>query len=292
MPPTTVDHQLVRDLAAASWSHEAIAAYISCHPAYARLIAGGKIRTVADGAKTLSRFQPLQHDAKPTPPLRPTSKPMLTMRSQFLKQVRKPIGRRVLQSGYNSAKIGKEIRKGKWKYFPVFTLTLEERRTCPTTCSLLTTCYGNNMHKAIRIEAGPQLELALGFEIAELSLKYPLGFTVRLHILGDFYSVAYVRMWARLLELYPMMRVFGFTARWQDDDPIGQELIGLVDRAWDRFAIRFSGRHGPRSAITIDRPQDKPADAIVCPQQQGKTDCCSTCALCWQSERRIAFLRH
>jgi hypothetical protein len=28
------------------------------------------------------------------------------------------------------------------------------------------------------------------------------------------------------------------------------------------------------------------------PAQTGKTDCCATCALCWHSDRTIAFLRH
>jgi hypothetical protein len=35
-----------------------------------------------------------------------------------------------------------------------------------------------------------------------------------------------------------------------------------------------------------------PGDAILCPEQVGKTEGCSTSALCWQSKRRIAFLEH
>ena len=32
--------------------------------------------------------------------------------------------------------------------------------------------------------------------------------------------------------------------------------------------------------------------AIICPAQTGATDCCATCALCWNSVRSIAFRRH
>lgn len=33
-------------------------------------------------------------------------------------------------------------------------------------------------------------------------------------------------------------------------------------------------------------------DLIPCPVQTGKTECCATCALCWQTERKIVFLAH
>ncbi len=33
-------------------------------------------------------------------------------------------------------------------------------------------------------------------------------------------------------------------------------------------------------------------DAIICPAQTGKADSCGTCALCWHTKRRIAFLQH
>jgi hypothetical protein len=47
-----------------------------------------------------------------------------------------------------------------------------------------------------------------------------------------------------------------------------------------------------RSTVTIASVRQKPADSILCPEQVGKTESCSTCGLCWQSERRIAFLQH
>lgn len=200
-----------------------------------------------------------------------------------------------LKSAVNSKKIGGDIRKGKWKGFPAFTLTLEERATCPKSCRHWRSCYGNHMHFAQRMQAGPDLEWRLVREVALLDIDHPRGFAVRLHNLGDFYSVEYVALWARLSEQHPALHVFGYTARHAEDDPIAAVLIALVARKWDRFAIRFSNAPMPfalPATISIEHPFQKPADSVVCPEQTGKTESCSTCGLCWHSTRRIAFLQH
>jgi len=62
----------------------------------------------------------------------------------------------VLKSAANSRKIGGEILKGRWNGFPAYTLTLEERATCPTTCRHWRSCYGNKMQWAQRMQAGPE----------------------------------------------------------------------------------------------------------------------------------------
>jgi hypothetical protein len=113
-------------------------------------------------------------------------------------------------------------------------------------------------------------------------------------VLGDFYSVAYVDLWASFLQRFPALHVFGFTARVEaDNDPISRALVTLVLARWDRFAIRFSNAPVDEcSTVTVEHPRQVPADAVLCPQQVGKTDSCSTCALCWQSRRRVAFLQH
>jgi hypothetical protein len=55
-----------------------------------------------------------------------------------------------LKRGEHSRKIGDEILKSKWKGFPVWTLTLEERATCPRTCQHWRSCYGNKISLAAR----------------------------------------------------------------------------------------------------------------------------------------------
>jgi hypothetical protein len=60
-------------------------------------------------------------------------------------EVGNPRLKRLLKGGENSRKIGKTVAKGKLKGFPIFTLTLEERATCPRTCEVFDACYGNGM---------------------------------------------------------------------------------------------------------------------------------------------------
>lgn len=199
-----------------------------------------------------------------------------------------------LVSGVNHWKIGGTIKRGKWEGFPVFALTLEERATCPVSCRHWRSCYGNHMHLSKRVMHGGGLEERLEHELALLQYRNPNGFAVRLHVLGDFYSVDYVRRWAGFLDRFPALHVFGFTARIDaEQDPIARELVHLVLARWERFAIRFSNALVDEcSTVSIEHPRQLPDDAVLCPQQTGKTDSCSTCALCWQSRRRIAFLQH
>ena len=154
-------------------------------------------------------------------------------------------------------------------------------------------CYGNNMHLAKRARHGPDFEVRLEAELAVLQHRHAGGFAVRLHVLGDFYSVEYVRLWASFLDRFRSLFVFGFTARWRREDPIAVELIRLVVERRERFAIRFSNAPVDEDAtVSIEHPVQKPADAVICPAQVGKTESCATCGLCWHSRRRIAFLQH
>lgn len=198
---------------------------------------------------------------------------------------------RVLKSGHQSRKIGAEVQKGKWRGYPIFTLTLEERATCPRSCAVWGACYGNGMHAAERISAGPALEAALWEELADKQAEHPGGFVVRLHVLGDFYSVEYAQLWAEAIEAYPALHVFGYTARDPAAAGIGAILSGLAGERFDRFAMRFSGWDGPTGgAVVVDHGEA--IKHLICPAQTGRVDCCSTCAICFQSKRTIAFLRH
>lgn len=142
-----------------------------------------------------------------------------------------------------------------------------------------------------RMEAGSDLEWKLEREAALLAIDHP-NFVVRLHGVGDFYSVEYVALWRMLLARHKGLHVFGYTAR--SGDAIADALRTLVrDVGWSRCALRFSNAPFPlRSTVTIESARQKPADAIQCPEQIGASESCSTCALCWQTERRIAFLQH
>jgi hypothetical protein len=241
--------------------------------------------------RTQARFAsvPLSGRSASLPP--PDHSAILEGRSIYPSTVVSPLEHRALKSGANWRKIGGEVLKGHWRGFPLYILNLEERRTCPESCRHWRSCYCNHMQWMQRMEAGPDLEWKLEREIALLSIDHP-NFVVRLHGAGDFYSVAYVRLWRKLLERHDGLHIFGYTARW--DDAIAEALRSLArDAGWDRFAMRFSNAPmTTRSTVTIESMRQKPADAVACPEQTGRTESCSTCALCWSTERRIAFLQH
>jgi hypothetical protein len=199
----------------------------------------------------------------------------------------------VLKSGHNSPKIGATILKGRWRGMPVYTLTLEERATCPVSCRHLRSCFGNQMQWAIRHDhTHPDFERLLVANVVRLQSRHPRGFVVRLHALGDFFSVRYVQLWEALIETQSALRVFGYTARWEDE--IGAELRRVVRKNWNRFAVRFSNAPslGLPTTLSIELPIQCPPDTIICPEQMNQTESCSTCGFCWHSRRRIAFIQH
>lgn len=60
---------------------------------------------------------------------------------------------RLLKSGEHNAKIGAMVVKGPLAGAKTFTLTLEERATCPRSCAMWGACYGNGMQWPQRIQA-------------------------------------------------------------------------------------------------------------------------------------------
>lgn len=198
---------------------------------------------------------------------------------------------RVLKDGHQSRKIGKIVMKGHRKGWPIFTLTLEERASCPRSCSAWSICYGNNMQAAERIVHGDALIERLAVELAALQARHPGGFLVRLHVLGDFWSTDYVDAWSDWLAEFPALAVFGFTAHAPASD-VGRRVNRTFHLHPGRWHVRFSGApHEDMAARVVVAGEEDP-DAIMCPAQTGATDCCATCALCWQSLRSIAFRPH
>ena len=214
-----------------------------------------------------------------------------------------------------NVKLGKKVTKGKYKGFPIFTLTLEERATCPRSCAHWENCYGNNMPFATRYNVGADFEALLETELQALQQKYPKGFLVRLHILGDFYSVAYVAKWGNWLSKFPALHVYGYTANHYDaedklEKQIGQAIKTIRDNASGRFAIRFSGHFEDNfSANSMDDSrsieQVKNKQAFVCPTQISKSTGeyakkdeetlvpnCGACGLCWASTKTVNFITH
>ena len=220
------------------------------------------------------------------------------------KGVVEPFEKKALVSGHCNVKIGRDVRKGKlFRGYWIYTLTLEERATCPRTCQHWEDCYGNNMPWAKRLRHGPRLEQQIELELNGLfavktsgrgAHKKPLrtGVLVRLHALGDFYSRDYVLFWGRMLRSFPKLAVYGYTARKPGSD-IGKTIAALKREFGPRFAIRWSDGGAKRDCTVSIKTEDQaPAGSFVCPEQTGKTTACATCGLCWNTDRNVAFIAH
>lgn len=199
----------------------------------------------------------------------------------------------IFKSGVNSRKIGSHVTKGAWKGMPIYTLTLEERATCPTYCEHFQDCFGNKMHWSTRFAVNAEFKLEMTRQAIMLAQKHPAGFVVRLHVLGDFPNVPYVRTWAWLMAKHEACHVFGYT-RWKKESPIGRALQTVADAFPDRWKIRWSergGEMGTKTTKDITLKGNTP-DGIVCPAQTNQTSCCGTCALCWSTPKPIVFIQH
>lgn len=245
-------------------------------------------------------------DSKPIEPershgLRPDHPAALEGRTIFPSQVMGTWeSQRFLISGANNTKLGKAVVKGERAGWPIYQVSLEERATCPRSCNNWLQCYGNAMPYARRHRPDEDFLAALKAEVVTVARSHPEGLLVRLHALGDFYSVAYVRAWAALLKMVPQLHVFGYTARHVDADDeesraIARAVFELSAENWDQFAIRLSRPGpGPQHAIVVDEAPASP-DIITCPASLKATEACATCGLCWSASARdktIAFLRH
>jgi hypothetical protein len=200
----------------------------------------------------------------------------------------------LLVSGHNSIKLGRDVRKAKHRGYWIYSLSLEERATCPTSCTHWLNCYGNGMPLAKRIDhTDPNFLPALEKQIAKLcGMKNRAGLLIRLHALGDFFSVAYVKFWERMLRRHDNLAVFGYTAR-PPEIGIGWEIRYMNRLFGDRCMIRFSDGGLPAmSTVSIGDETGCPPDAFICPEQTGKTRCCATCGACWSTRKNVAFMEH
>lgn len=203
----------------------------------------------------------------------------------------------ILKDGALNSKIGGDVQVGDLRGARIYTLSLEERATCPRSCPIWAGCYGNNMQFARRWSPDAAFEAALADEVRAVCAAHPLVL-IRLHVLGDFYSFDYLALWVGLLDDLPNLNVFGFTAHGPDTQ-IGAGIARVRQALGRRFSIRHSGRAARWGSLTIDFPTDKRmiGDAVVCPEQRdamrGKGGRhCANCAVCWQTDRAIVFIEH
>ena len=197
----------------------------------------------------------------------------------------------IFKSGLGFSGIGAQAKIGIWKDMPIYVLALEERKSCPESCKVIDVCNGNQRPYIQRYRHGLVLENKIKEELQDLQALHPQGFVINLHYLGDFYSEAYVDLWEQMLNKFPALNIFGFTAH-DISQPIGSKLLTLAATHWTRFAMRFSGSGiSEMASLVIRNPQDCPDTAFICKAQTGHANNCATCGACWEDETNVAFIK-
>ena len=214
--------------------------------------------------------------------------------TRFQKSIKDPMLFNVLKPGSNNKKLGFKITTPKWKGKKLYSLTLVERETCPISCHHWDDCYGNNMpfaHRFSTIGLLPKIEE----EIQTLVNKHKDGIVIRLHVLGDFMSTAYVNFWERMLFDHPTLALFGYTGR-EEDSEIGKALWLMNTRYNERCTIRFSRNKAFSSGYYVSNlfaaEESFEGKSFDCPEQTGKLKDCASCGLCWSVVKTVRFATH
>lgn len=209
----------------------------------------------------------------------------------------KPPKEGMIKSGKQNAKLGGTVTVKMWQGMPIYSLTLEERATCPKTCDQWDNCYGNNMPFAHRYDhTHADFYRFLAEDLDRLARKHPQGFVMRLHVLGDFFDAEYVAFWVNCLRRIPQLRIYGYTHH-KSTSALGQLIRGVNNEFPDRFRVRISDNWRltfSANVVPVDvRPENLNKSQLLCPEQTGKTESCATCGLCWsQPKRQILFMEH
>ena len=196
----------------------------------------------------------------------------------------------LLKKGSSNEKLGFKITSKKWIGKRLYSLTLVERETCPTSCHHWDDCYGNNMPFAHRF-SNPNIDLILEKEIKSLMLKHKEGIVIRLHVLGDFFHVEYVLFWQEMLLKHPKLAIFGYTAR-EETEQIGKVILFMNMRFSERCVIRSSRNEESNSFWSYAAEESFDGPSFVCPAQTGKLPSCAACGLCWSVPKTVKFLSH
>ena len=218
----------------------------------------------------------------------------------YQKSIKQHAKNGLLKKGSSNKKLGFKITSKKWTGKRMYSLTLVERETCPTTCHHWDDCYGNNMPFAHRFK-NANIDLLLEREIESLMLKHKEGIVIRLHVLGDFYSCEYVNFWEEMLLMHPKLCLFGYTAR--KGDNIAHAIWLLNKRFSERCVIRHSGNKAYDGELESTQnafeenwsyaaEESFEGASFDCPEQTGKLKDCASCGLCWSVPKTVRFATH
>ena len=105
-----------------------------------------------------------------------------------------------------------------------------------------------------------------------------------------FESIEYVKFWNRMLKEIPNLYIYGYTRSYDAHlIDVGKEILKMNKIFKERFRIRFSNDLSKEFSANS---ADITSKGITCLAQLKASVSCSTCTLCWASNKPIRFLTH
>ena len=203
----------------------------------------------------------------------------------------------------NEAKrIGAHVSEGNMKVGSIPNWSLTPGRTCSDeACN---TCFVQGCYACKAYRQYPQTRKAWDensdlaeskldklepfFDLYFSSLAAPRFF--RVHVAGDFVSIEYAQLWARIAAKHPGTRFLAFTKQWEHVRGIDfPENFSLVLSGWPGTEIPADLAEKYAKAICVDHEEDIPADGFHCPGH------CENCGACWELAKRgqdVYFVKH
>jgi hypothetical protein len=100
-------------------------------------------------------------------------------------------------------------------------------------------------------------------------------------------------LWRHLLAEFDNLAIWGFTGH-KPTSYIGKAIQSVRVGFGERFAVRFSNapewQFSANSADLFEQVKNK---SVICPEQTGQTESCSTCTICWAAkDMQVLFQTH
>ena len=117
----------------------------------------------------------------------------------------------------------------------------------------------------------------MGREIARVNTE-----AFRLHVVGDFYSVDYVKKWVEIASSFPNLIFFGSTRSWRVPSlKSAVEIFAALPNARMRASIDFTHQDRPDNGWKVISVEE---EGESCPHDYGWVENCFNCKRCWQSK--------
>lgn len=194
------------------------------------------------------------------------------------------------------------ISKGNIKIGNCYNMSLTPLKTCSAaacmTCGKKGNCYALKsyiQYPGVRTAWDDNTDLAINnlvqmeTDLRKHFAKHSTGY-FRLHVAGDFVTVEYAQMWARIAADFPNVKFLAFTKQFDNVREIEfPSNFSLVLSAWKGLEIPADLQAKYMTAYCVEPEDEIPEHCIECPGS------CENCMSCWDLHKtgwNVAFHKH